>query len=169
MQVSVRRVKGATPDDSTLAIVAFEFGVVREPHEFLQDEARIRAWDVGPETKDRVVSELRIALMDKHRGLLGRRGNLWVDEHDAAMLRVLTGWETPWETKQVMDPATLLWAARRVPAANFRVPAATGLSPDNALHQAIQQAVLLQGAFRALSLNKDFRSKSPRLLCPPTM
>jgi hypothetical protein len=44
-----------------------------------------------------------------------------------------------------------------------------GLAEGNALHEAVQQAVLLQGAFRALSLNKDFRSKSPKVLCPPTM
>lgn len=167
MQVSVRRTPGPTPEDSTLSIVAFEFGVVRDPHEFLQDEARHRTWSVGPESQERVAQELRVALMDQHRGLLGRRGNLWVGDHDAAMLRTLLRWDAPWEEKQVMSPATLLWTARRVPEAHFRVPAIPGLVAGNALHEAVQQAVLLQGAFRALSLNKDFRS--PKVLCPPTM
>lgn len=160
MQVSVRRAQGPTPEDSVLALVAFEFGVVRDPHEFLQDESRHRIWDVGPENKDRVAQELRVALMDKHRGLLGRRGSLWVSTHDESMLRVLLNWDLPWVEKQVMCPSTLLWTARRVPAVNFRVPAFSELNPGNALHDAVQQAVLLQGAFRALELNKDFRTKS---------
>lgn len=160
MQVSVRRTQGPTPEDSVLALVAFEFGVVRDPHEFLQDEARFRTWEVGPESKDRVARELRVALMDKHRGLLGRRGNLWISTHDESMLRVLLNWDLPWEEKQVMCPSTLVWAARRVPSVNYRVPALVGLTAGNALHEAVQQAVLLQGAFRAFELNKDFRAKS---------
>lgn len=160
MQVSVRRTPGPTPEDSTLALVAFEFGVVRDPHEFLQDEARTRVWDVTAESRVQVTRELGVALMDKHRGLLGRRGNLWINAHDIAMLRVLMDWEAPWEDKQVMCPTTLLWAAKRVPEVHFRVPAVAGVTAGNALHEAVQQAVLLQGAFRALSLNKDFRTKS---------
>lgn len=160
MQVSVRRVRGPTPEDSTLALVAFEFGVVRDPHEFLQDEARTRVWDVSHENKDVVAKELRTALMDKHRGLLGRRGNLWVNAHDLAMLRVLLSFDEPWEEKQVMCPGTLLWTAKRVPEVHFRVPTVSGITAGVALHEAVQQAVLLQGAFRALSLNKDFRTKS---------
>lgn len=160
MQVSVRRTAGATPEESTLALVAFEFGVVRDPHEFLQDEARTRVWQVNAENKAAVARELRVALMDKHRGLLGRRGNLWVSAHDHAMLRALTDWEPPWEERQVMCPTTMLWIAKRVPEVHYRVPAAPGLSSGDALHQAVQQATLLQGAFRAFSLNKDFRAKS---------
>jgi hypothetical protein len=161
MQVSVRRTPGATPEDSTLALVAFEFGVVRDPHEFLQDEARTRTWDVTHANMAEVAKDLRVALMDKHRGLLGRRGNLWVSDHDAALLRVLLAFDPPWEPKQVMCPTTLLWVAKRVPEVHFRVPAISGLVAGNALHEAVQQAVILQGAFRALSLNKDFRTKSP--------
>jgi hypothetical protein len=167
MQVSVRRAAGATPEDSTLAIVAFEFGVVRDPHEFLQDEARTRVWEVSHANKEVVARELRVSLMDKHRGLLGRRGNLWMSAHDHALLRVLTGFDPPWEEKQVMCPSTMLWIAKRVPAIHFRVPAATSLAatPGNALHEAVMQATLLQAAFRAFELNKDFRAairKSPR-------
>lgn len=160
MQVSVRRIKGATPEESTLAIVAFEFGTVRHPHEFLQDEPRFRVWNVDRENSERVAQELRAALMDKHRGLLGRRGNLWVNAHDHAILRVLTGFDPPWDEKQVMDPATLLWTAKRVPEVHFRVPAVSGITAGDALHEAVQQAVILQAAFRAMSLNKDFRTKS---------
>lgn len=163
MQVSVRWPKGPMAD-SEIALVAFEFGVVRDPHEFLQDEARVRVWSVAPENLVRVVQDLHTALMDKHRGLLGRRGNLWISPIDLFHLRALfEGCDQPlsWEAKQIMDPATLLWAAKRVPEVHFRVPAIAGITAGNALHEAVQQAVLLQGAFRAMSLNKDFRTKSP--------
>lgn len=169
MQVSLRVTHGPTPEVWNLGLVAFEFSGVRDPHEMLQDEPRFRQWEVAPENRDRIAGELRTALMDSHRGLLNRRGALWAIDSQLAPLRVLTGWQEPWEAKQVMCPSTLLWAARRVPAVHFRVPAISGLTVGNALHEAVQQAVLLQGAFRALTLNKDVRSKSPKVLLPPTM
>jgi hypothetical protein len=161
MQVSIRRTPGTTPEESTLAVVAFEFGSVKDPHELLQDEARWRVWRVPYPHDNRTARELAGALMDKHRGFLGRRGCLWVNDHDLSMLRVLTtpNVAIPWEESQVMCPATLLWAARRVPQAHFRAPAPQGLEPGNALHDAVQQAVLLQAAFRALSLHKDFPAR----------
>jgi hypothetical protein len=164
MQVSVRWPKGPIEDfDNEIALVAFEFGVVRDPHEFLQDEARTRVWTITRDNSPQVVRDMQTALMDKHRGLLGRRGNLWISPVDLFILRNLfVGVATPppWESKQVMDPATLLWTAKRVPEVHYRVPAISGITAGNALHEAVQQAVLLQGAFRALSLNKDFRTKS---------
>lgn len=153
MQVSVRRSGGA------IALVAFEFGVVRAPHELLQDVSRVRVW----RTNDRgaLAKELRVALMDKHRGLLGRRGNLWSDPFTYEHLRGLFEEDSaPWERKQELDPGTVLWLARRAPPARFRVPSFPGLNPGEPLHDAVQQAVLIQGAFRALSLKRDPPTKS---------
>lgn len=166
MQVSIRVTPGS-PGVVNIGLVAFEFGSVVDPHEMLQDEPRFRQWELSPESADRVTKELHTALMDKHRGLLGRRGSVWIAAGQLGLLESHLTWIAPWDEKQVMCPATLLWIAKRVPEADYRVPALAGLAAGNALHEAVQQAVLLQGAFRALRLNRDF--KSPRVLCPPTM
>jgi hypothetical protein len=163
MQVSIRITRGATLDVWNIGLVAFEFGVVKDPHELLQDEPRFRQWEYAVESADRVLRELRTSLMDAHRGLLGRRGNLWGANLQLAQLARMhrnAVMPIPWEVKQELCPTTLLWAARRIPPGTFRVPAAVGLEEGNALHEAIQQAVLLQAASRSLSLNKDFRTKS---------
>lgn len=160
MQVSIYVERGEPI--ISVGFVAFEFGSIRDPHEFLQDEARCKNWVLGPNTYEAVCD----ILMDKHRGLLNRRGFLWASPED---LRTLRGLGPPaWDPKQELDPATLIWAARRVPSANFRVPPVLGLDPKNSLHSAIQQAVLLQGALRALCLHRDY-FKSPKVLLPPTM
>ncbi len=156
MQVSLV-VKTGAPGVLHLGLIAFEFGLVLDPHEMLQDEARHRSWkwDYHRETSDRVETELAVALVDRHRGLLGRRGYLWADNSQLELLDSGRGHPVPWTPKQVMNPSTLVWAARRVPSVHYRVPMTVSLSPDSVLHDAVQQAVLLQGAFRALDLNKS--------------
>lgn len=162
MQVSLV-IKAAGPGVLHLGLVAFEFGVVLDPHEVLQDVGRFRSWELSVGQTDlRVAAELHTALMDRHRGLLGRRGYLWASGDQLRLLETGRGRPVPWTSAQVRCPATLVWAAKRVPSVHYRVPASNSLTPASALHAAVQQAVLLQGAFRALDLNKDFKSpKSP--------
>lgn len=155
MQVSIRAIP--TSDFTfSIGLVAFEFGSVRDPHEILQDPQRFRVWHVATETRENIADELRFALVDPHRGMLGRRGSLWMpDDTHAALSMLYPHRALPWSRQQEMDPATLLWAARRVPKVNFRVPLAPGLQVGNVLHEVVQQTVLLQAAFRALALNKS--------------
>lgn len=163
MHVSIR-IKSAGPEVLRLGLVAFEFGKVLDPHEALQDTKSCRQWEITPENVDRVSKEIGVTLMDRHRGLLGRRSMVWADDRQLALLRERLGWITPWEADQVRDPTTLVWVAKRVPSVHYRVPAAASLSAGSVLHEAVQQTVLLQGAFRALDLHN-----SPAVLCPPTM
>lgn len=166
MQVSLRI--GEIDGVRTAAFVGFEFGTVKDPHELLQDETRIRLvpthlW--APTELDDLVA----AMLDPHRGLLGRRGNLWIDPPTRAMLaHKFADWkgERAW-FDQILDPASMLWVARRIPDHHFRVPALVGLTDGHPLHDAVQQSVLLQAAGRALKLHRDFNTRrSPTKVRP---
>lgn len=158
MQVSIR-ITYPAPEEIHIGLVAFEFGAVKDPHELLQDETKIRTWELTHSNMGQIDRELGVALMDPHRGLLGKRGYVWAERDQLTGLESGTGRPTPWTEAQIMSPSTLLWLAKRVPRAYFRAPAPVSLTPGNALHDAVQQTVLLQAAFRALSLNKDFKSR----------
>lgn len=90
---------------------------------------------------------------------LGKRGCMWAKppQFDLRILRgnfdAETTIKTPWQFSQEKDLGTLLWAARKVPRVNFRVPemAGAGLVKHYALHDAVQQAVVAQAAYRSLA------------------
>jgi hypothetical protein len=90
---------------------------------------------------------------------LGKRGCMWAKppQFDLRILRGNFDCETtiaaPWHFSQEKDLGTLLWAARKVPRVNFRVPdmAGAGFVKHYALHDAVQQAVVAQAAYRSLA------------------
>jgi hypothetical protein len=89
---------------------------------------------------------------------LGKRGFVWA-KPPSMDLRILRGAyreakiEKPWRNGQEKDLTTLIWAARKVPKTNFKIPslAGAGLVPHYALHDAVEQAVVAQAAFRSLA------------------
>lgn len=89
---------------------------------------------------------------------LGKRGFMWA-KPPSMDLRIIRGayreakLEKPWRNGQEKDLTTLIWAARKVPRTNFKVPvmAGAGLIPHYALHDAVEQAVVAQAAFRSLT------------------
>jgi hypothetical protein len=90
---------------------------------------------------------------------LGKRGCMWAKppQFDLRILRgnyvAQTSLAPPWHFSQEKDLSTLLWAARKVPRVNFRVPDMTqaGLVHHYALHDAVGQAVVAQAAYRSLA------------------
>lgn len=91
---------------------------------------------------------------------LGKRGGVWA-KPPSFDLRILRGHylarevDLPWSGAQEYDLRSLLWAAKKVHAAHFRVPdmSSVGLVAHFALHDAVRQAVVAQAAFRALGLH----------------
>jgi hypothetical protein len=97
---------------------------------------------------------------------LGKRGCMWAKppQFDLRVLRGNYGWEgftpTPWHFSQEKDLGSLVWAARKVPRVNFKVPdmGGAGLIKHYALHDAVEQAVVAQAAFRSLVYSAAQRS-----------
>lgn len=156
MQISLR----ATTDG--VAILGFDLdGRVHEAIELLAPEQRRYTW---PPAADGIQLryELFDAMHDPHRGLLGRRGSVWADE---SSFRFLWEWlhvgamplSLPWEPRQKRDPLTLIAMAELVGKDSFRVPdtSGCGLVPNNPLHQAVEQAMLIQAAYRSLRLHRQ--------------
>lgn len=90
---------------------------------------------------------------------LGKRGCMWAKPPQFD-LRILRGnynaesvYDAPWHYSQEKDLTTLLWMARKVPRVNFRVPdmSGAGLVKHYALHDAVQQAIVAQAAYRSLA------------------
>lgn len=89
---------------------------------------------------------------------LGKRGKLWAkppqfDLRVIADAYLLAGMELPWHYSHEHDLRTMLYMAKQVPLTGFRAPAISSakLVDHFALHDAVQQAVIAQAAFRSLS------------------
>lgn len=89
---------------------------------------------------------------------LGKRGKIWAKppQYDLRLLRdayELAGIDCPWHYSHEHDVRTLLYVARQVPLSGFKAPDVSGarLLPHYALHDAVEQAVICQAAFRSLS------------------
>lgn len=89
---------------------------------------------------------------------LGKRGKMWAKppQYDLRLLRDafdLAGIPAPWHYSQEHDVRTLLYVARHVPLTAFKAPDVSGakLLAHYALHDAVEQAVICQAAFRSLS------------------
>lgn len=144
------------------------FDAVIEPYYGGRDPSNIAFWaSVEASTAfERINAQPRIGIdtaLDKFVAFatrwLGKRGSIWA-KPTTFDLRILRGAygeakkKAPWERNQEQELRTLLWAAKKVPRINFRVPDMTtsGLVKHYALHDAVIQAVHAQAAFRALSL-----------------
>jgi hypothetical protein len=155
MQVSLRA------SMEGVAVVGFELdGRVSEAMELLAPEQRHYSWAAGV-WRNELWDQLNPAMHDPHRGLLGRRGAVWMDFHSAAWMRSILITENgalppPWTVTHLRDPLTLVQMASTVEKDIFRVPdtSAAGLDPASPLHQAVEQAMLVQAAFRALRLHR---------------
>ena len=89
---------------------------------------------------------------------LGTRGKLWAkppqfDLRVIADAYGLAGMELPWRHRHEHDLRTMLYLAKQVPLTGFKAPAISGakLVHHYALHDAVEQAVIAQAAFRSLS------------------
>ena len=89
---------------------------------------------------------------------LGTRGKLWAkppqfDLRVIADAYGLAGMERPWHHRHEHDLRTMLYLAKQVPLTGFKAPAISGakLVHHYALHDAVEQAVISQAAFRSLS------------------
>lgn len=96
------------------------------------------------------------------KSYLGNRANVWAKppSFDLQILRELY-WRVapeseedpcPWRWNQEGCLRTTTWLADRVPRKKFRLPdtSATGIVRHYALHDAVSQVILAQGAYRAL-------------------
>jgi hypothetical protein len=70
----------------------------------------------------------------------------------------LAGIDCPWHYSHEHDVRTLIYTAKQVPLSGFKAPSVAGakLLPHYALHDAVEQAVICQAAFRSLT---SFASK----------
>jgi DNA polymerase III epsilon subunit-like protein len=100
---------------------------------------------------------------------LGTRGKLWAKppQYDLRLLSdayELAGIERPWHYSHEHDLRTLLYAAKQVPLSGFKAPDIAGakLVPHYALHDAVEQAVICQAAFRSLSHYAALRARGAR-------
>ncbi len=152
------------------------FDAVIEPYYGGRDASNVAFW-AGAEAAaalERISSQPRISIdaaLDKFTSFVGRwlgkRGSIWA-KPVTFDLRILRGAyreakkKAPWEWSQEQELRTLLWAAKKVPRTNFRVPdmSTAGFVKHYALHDAVVQAIQAQAAFRALSLTAD-QSPSP--------
>ena len=89
---------------------------------------------------------------------LGTRGKLWAKppQFDLRLIDdayTLAGIPRPWEYRHEHDLRTLLYIARQVPLSGFKAPDVSNakLVPHYALHDAVEQAVIAQAAYRSLS------------------
>jgi len=100
---------------------------------------------------------------------LRSRGKMWAKppQFDLRIIRetyALRGTDHPWAYNQEHDLRTLMFLAKQVPMVNFKVPdvSEAKLIPHFALHDAVEQAVLAQAAFRSLSAFSRDRSRAAR-------
>lgn len=144
------------------------FDAVVEPYYGGRDASNVAFWG-GLEAAtalERINMQPRTSIdaaLDKFTAFVGRwlgkRGSIWA-KPTTFDLRILRGAyreakkKTPWEWTQEQELRTLLWAAKKVPRTNFRVPdmSTTGFVQHYALHDCVTQAIQAQAAFRALSL-----------------
>ncbi len=144
------------------------FDAVIEPYYGSRDASNVNFW-AGQEAAtalERISVQPRISIdtaLDRFSAFvghwLGKRGSIWA-KPTTFDLRILRGAyreakkKTPWEWDQQQELRTLLWAAKKVPRPNFRVPdmSTTGFIKHYALHDCVIQAIQAQAAFRALSL-----------------
>ncbi len=144
------------------------FDACIEPYYGSAEQSNCTFWH-APEQADalaRIKGQPQVSIdaaLDKFTSFVGRwlgkRGSIWA--HPVTFdLRILRGAyreakrKTPWEWSQEQELRTLLWAAKKVPRTNFRVPdmSTAGFVKHYALHDAVVQAIQAQAAFRALSL-----------------
>lgn len=89
---------------------------------------------------------------------LGTRGKLWAKPPGFDLRLItdayeLTGLVRPWKYAHEHDLRTLMYIARQVPLSGFKAPDISNakLIHHYALHDAVQQAVICQAAYRSLS------------------
>lgn len=144
------------------------FDAVIEPYMGSRSQSNVNFWALPELAEVRARQQLQPrvpidAALDRFASFVGRwlgkRGSIWA-KPVTFDLRILRGAyretekKTPWQWDQEQELRTLLWAAKKVPRANFRVPdmQTAGFLKHYALHDAVMQAVTAQAAFRALSL-----------------
>lgn len=137
--------------------------VDRSNIEFWQQPAQQVAYDLLARRPAVVVQDALEGLGAFLLRWLGKRGGVWA-KPPSFDLRILRGHyqiygepdlALPWSGAQEYDLRTLLWGAKKVQGAHFRVPdmSGAGLTAHFALHDAVRQAVVAQAAFRALGLH----------------
>lgn len=115
------------------------------------------------------VTEALRKLTDFCEEWLGSRGNMWAKppRFDLRIIEetyVLQGLGIPWHRRREMDLRTALFLAKQVPMTGFKVPdiSEAKLLPHYALHDAVEQAIVAQAAFRSLSHFSRERSERAR-------
>lgn len=139
-----------------------------EDYQGSRDESNVKFWNAPEqaEAKRGIDLATKIPLttaLDEIsafvNSFLGKRANVWAypPAFDLRVLRAAykrVGRECPWHWRQEACLRTLVWTADRVPRNKFKVPdiSSQGLVPHNALHDAVEQTLIAQGAYRALLL-----------------
>lgn len=100
---------------------------------------------------------------------LGTRGALWAKppQFDLRIISeayTLAGMERPWHYRHERDLRTMLYLAKQVPLTGFKAPDISGakLLAHYGLHDAIEQAVIAQAAFRSLSYYSALKSNQAK-------
>lgn len=107
---------------------------------------------------------------------LGKRGKLWAKppQFDLRIISeayALAGIERPWHHRHEHDLRTLLYLAKQVPLTGFKAPDISGakLVAHYALHDAVEQAVVCQAAYRSLSHYAALRAKPGHGMVPASL
>lgn len=109
------------------------------------------------------------------RQWLGKRGFVWAKpiSFDLNLLRgnfAGQNIEPAWHPSVELDLRTLLWAAKKMPKQNFKIPdmVGLGLTKHYALHDAAIQAVTAQSAYCALTVSVGQHFSAARKVVKPT-
>lgn len=125
---------------------------------FWADPAQAEALAAIERMDEQPLAEVLTKLAKFIKEWLGTRGALWAKppQFDLRIISeayALAGLERPWHYRHERDLRTMLYLAKQVPLTGFKAPDISGarLLDHYALHDAVQQAVVAQAAFRSLS------------------
>jgi DNA polymerase III epsilon subunit-like protein len=138
-------------------------------HEFWDDPKQAPALTEIQRMDEVPLAEVLAKFSKFMKGWLGTRGKVWAKppQYDLRLISDaydLAGIERPWHYRHEHDLRTLMYIARQVPLSGFKAPDVTHskLIPHFALHDAVEQAVICQAAYRSLSHFAGVRSVKNR-------